>query len=168
MKAGREHRVPHSNAALALLQALQRDGNVVFPDRGKDAALSDMSLTAVLRRMGRKDITVHGFCSTFRDWYAESVGNSFSREVCEHALPHSLPDKVEAAYRRGDLLEAENADAGLGRFSFSSCRRRNCRSADRITLNLFRLSEEIDDRRTAESFRCDHREACRACLAAVR
>jgi integrase len=48
---------------------------------------------------------VHGFRSTFRDWCAESVANSFPREVCEHALPHSLPDKVEAAYRRGDLIE---------------------------------------------------------------
>jgi integrase len=58
----------------------------------------------VLRRMGRGDITVHGFRSTFRDWCAEAVGNAFPREVCEHALAHSLPDKVEAAYRRGDLL----------------------------------------------------------------
>jgi len=62
-----------------------------------------MSLTAVLRRMQRADITVHGFRSTFRDWCAESTG--FPREVCEHALAHSLPDKVEAAYRRGDLLD---------------------------------------------------------------
>lgn len=51
------------------------------------------------------DITVHGFRSTFRDWCAEYSGNAFSRKVCEHALAHSLPDKVEAAYRRGDLLE---------------------------------------------------------------
>jgi integrase len=64
-----------------------------------------MSLTAVLRRMKRGDITVHGFRSSFRDWCAESVANSFPREVCEHALAHSLPDKVEAAYRRGDLIE---------------------------------------------------------------
>jgi integrase len=55
--------------------------------------------------MGRSDITVHGFRSTFHDWCAEAAGNAFSREVCEHALAHSLPDKVEAAYRRGDLLE---------------------------------------------------------------
>jgi integrase len=64
-----------------------------------------MSLTAVLRRMGRSDITIHGFRSSFRDWCAEAVGNSFPREVCEHALAHSLPDRVEAAYRRGDLLD---------------------------------------------------------------
>ena len=64
-----------------------------------------MSLTAVLRRMGRGDITIHGFRSTFRDWCAESLGNSFLLEECEHALAHSLPDRGEVAYRRGDLLE---------------------------------------------------------------
>lgn len=105
MKAGREHRVPLSTHALALLRSLPAVGQHVFPGQRGDAALSDMSLTAVLRRMERDEITVHGFRSTFRDWCAESVGNSFPREVCEHALAHSLPDKVEAAYRRGDLIE---------------------------------------------------------------
>lgn len=105
MKGGREHRVPLSSAAVALLKATPRVGDYVFPGQRKGSMLSDMSLTAVLRRMGRNDITVHGFRSTFRDWCAESVGNSFPREVCEHALAHSLPDKVEAAYRRGDLIE---------------------------------------------------------------
>lgn len=84
---------------------MPRLGDFVFPGAKKDKPLSDMSLTAVLRRMERGDITVHGFRSTFRDWCAESVANSFPREVCEHALAHSLPDKVEAAYRRGDLIE---------------------------------------------------------------
>jgi len=78
---------------------------VYFRGPGKDVSQSDMSLTAVLRRMERDDITVHGFRSTFRDWCSEAEGNNFSREVCEHALAHRLPDKVEAAYRRGDLLE---------------------------------------------------------------
>lgn len=105
MKAGREHRVPLSAQALALLNSAPGMGEIVFPGRKHDSALSDMSLTAVLRRMGCAEITVHGFRSTFRDWCAESVANSFPREVCEHALAHSLPDKVEAAYRRGDLLE---------------------------------------------------------------
>jgi integrase len=105
MKAGREHRVPLSTAALRLLKAMPRLGDHVFPGQRGDVPLSDMSLTAVLRRMDRSEITVHGFRSTFRDWCAESVGNSFPREVCEHALAHSLPDKVEAAYRRGDLIE---------------------------------------------------------------
>ncbi|MES3023874.1 MAG: integrase arm-type DNA-binding domain-containing protein [Pseudomonadota bacterium] len=105
MKAGKEHRVPLSIRAMALLKSIKRGGDVVFPGRDRGTPLSDMSLTAVLRRMGRGDITVHGFRSSFRDWCSEEAGNTFPREVCEHALAHSLPDKVEAAYRRGDLLE---------------------------------------------------------------
>jgi integrase len=105
MKAKREHRIPLSSSALALLRSLPRGGDLIFPGVKSGKPLSDMSLTAVLRRMDRGDITVHGFRSTFRDWCAESVANSFPREVCEHALAHSLPDKVEAAYRRGDLIE---------------------------------------------------------------
>ena len=104
MKAGKEHRVPLSSAAMAVLNAQKRASGFVFPGRSKKNGLSDMSLTAVLRRMGRGDITVHGFRSTFRDWCSETPGATFSREVCEHALAHSLPDRVEAAYRRGDLL----------------------------------------------------------------
>jgi integrase len=105
MKAGREHRVPLSTAALVLLKSMPRIEDLVFPGMKKDVGLSNMTLSAVLRRMGREDITVHGFRSTFRDWCAESAANSFPREVCEHALAHRLPDKVEAAYRRGDLIE---------------------------------------------------------------
>jgi integrase len=105
MKAGKEHRVPLSTAAIALLVALPLRKGLIFYGRYQNAALSDMSLTADLRRMGRDDITIHGFRSSFRDWCAEAFGNTFSREVCEHALAHSLPDKVEAAYRRGDLLD---------------------------------------------------------------
>ena len=105
MKAGREHRVPLSDRAVEILRKAPRLSDVIFPGRRAGSLLSDMSLTAVLRRMDRGDITMHGFRSTFRDWCAESVGNSFPREVCEHALAHSLPDKVEAAYRRGDLIE---------------------------------------------------------------
>ena len=105
MKAGKEHRVPLSSAAVNLLTAIQRRDGLIFPGRSDSVALSDMSLTAVLRRMDRSDITIHGFRSSFRDWCAEAVGNSFPREVCEHALAHSLPDRVEAAYRRGDLLD---------------------------------------------------------------
>lgn len=104
MKAGREHRVPMSTPAMALLASIPRLGAFVFPGRDFVTPLSDMSLTAVLRRMGKGDITVHGFRSTFRDWCAEYGRNSFSR-LCEHALAHSLSDKVEATYQRGDLLE---------------------------------------------------------------
>ncbi len=105
MKMGREHRIPLPTAAVELLGKMPRLGDLVFPGTKKDKPLSDMSLTAVLRRMARNEITVHGFRSSFRDWCSESVANSFPREVCEHALAHSLPDKIEAAYRRGDLIE---------------------------------------------------------------
>lgn len=104
MKAGRPHRVPLSGQALSLIQAQSAAAAFVFSTNGK-VPLSDMTLTAVLRRMGRTDISVHGFRSTFRDWCAEYASNSFSREVCEYALAHRVENKVEAAYRRGDLLE---------------------------------------------------------------
>lgn len=105
MKAGKEHRVPLSSQALAVIEGTPERSGYLFPGKRIGTPLSDMSLTAVLRRLGRSDITVHGFRSTFRDWSIEAEGNVFSREVCEHALAHSLPDNVEAAYRRGDLLE---------------------------------------------------------------
>jgi integrase len=106
MKAGKEHRIPLSKQAVELLSALPRVGDLVFPGSKMEKPLSDMSLTAVLRRMERGDLTAHGFRSTFRDWAAESaVGHSFGREAAEHALAHKLPDKVEAAYRRSDLLD---------------------------------------------------------------
>jgi integrase len=110
MKAGREHRVPLSDAALAILGdlALLRDPKagadaLIFPGAKRGRPLSDMSLTAVLRRMGRGDLTAHGFRSTFRDWCGEAT--EFPRELAEAALAHTLRDKVEAAYRRGDALE---------------------------------------------------------------
>ena len=107
MKAQREHRVPLSARALAILDEMRRfgsePGQLVFPGMRPGRPLSDMSLTAVLKRMGRDDLTVHGFRSTFRDWSAETT--NFPREVCEQALAHTLADKVEAAYRRGDLFE---------------------------------------------------------------
>jgi len=87
-----------------ILAALPHRAGVLFPGL-KQQPLSDMSLTAVLRSMGRDDITVHGFRSSFRDSRAEAEGNNFTREVCEHALAHSLPDRMEVAYRRGDLLD---------------------------------------------------------------
>jgi integrase len=80
-----------------------RQGDFVFPGRKLSKALSNMALLELPRRMNRADLTAHGFRSTFRDWAAECT--SFVREVAEQALAHSLPDKVEAAYRRGDLFE---------------------------------------------------------------
>ena len=106
MKAGVEHRVPLADDVVELLRQMPRiEGcDWIFPGM-KSKPLSDMSLTAVLRRMKRNEITVHGFRSTFRDWASESSASSFGRESAEHALAHSLPDRVEAVYRRGDLFE---------------------------------------------------------------
>jgi integrase len=105
MKAGREHRIPLSKPALALLRELSahRIGGLIFPSAKPNRPLSNMAMLKLLERMGRPDLTVHGFRSTFRDWAAELT--NFPREVAEHALAHSLPDKVEAAYRRGDLFD---------------------------------------------------------------
>lgn len=111
IKAGREHRIPLSGSVITILETLSKvreimpDGELspwVFPGvRGK--SLSNGALLALLKRMGRSDITAHGFRSTFRDWAAEQT--SFPREVAEMALAHAIGDKVEAAYRRGDLIE---------------------------------------------------------------
>lgn len=107
MKAGKEHRVALSSAAITLLEALPAGGGFVFPGRGKDAALSNMAMLGVLKRMGRTDVTVHGMRSTFRDWAGEQT--SHAREVIEHALAHQLADNAEAAYQRGDLLQKRRA-----------------------------------------------------------
>lgn len=101
MKAGKEHRVPLSDDVVNLLEALPRSDGPAFP-APRGGMLSDMSLTAVLKRMGRADLTGHGFRSTFRDWAGETTAHT--REVIEHALAHQLKDKAEAAYARGELL----------------------------------------------------------------
>jgi len=103
MKAGIEHRVPLSPTALEILNNLSKNGIFVFPGTKEIKPLSDMTLTAVLRRMDIKTATVHGFRSAFRDWAAEQT--NFPREVCEAALAHSKRDAVEAAYFRSDLFE---------------------------------------------------------------
>ena len=103
MKAGREHRVPLSKAALEVFHQ-QKEASLnewVFPGQ-KDGPLSDMTLSAVLKRM-KVDAVPHGFRSTFRDWCAEAT--DYPNEVAEMALAHAIGDKVEAAYRRGDLFE---------------------------------------------------------------
>ena len=117
MKAEREHWVPLSDQAIALIKALPKiDGNeYLFPGDRARKPLSDMTLTAIIRRMNKGEkprwidptnsapIVPHGFRSTFRDWSAE-IGH-YPRELAEHALAHSLPDKVEAAYHRGTMME---------------------------------------------------------------
>ena len=103
MKSGRPHRVPLSPRAVELLQALPRMAGteLVFPGvQGKP--MSDMSLTAVMRRMGLSAVP-HGFRSTFSDWCAERTATP--AEVREMALAHAVGDKTEEAYRRGDLFE---------------------------------------------------------------
>lgn len=104
MKAGKEHRVPLSQAALDLLSALPRvmGNNYLFPGARKGRPLSNMAMLMVLRRMKRSDLTTHGFRSTFRDWASEVT--HYPREVCEQALAHAVESSVEAAYRRGDLF----------------------------------------------------------------
>ena len=105
MKAGREHRVPLSAAAFAVVKRLKtiRQNDFVFPGERWNKPLSNMSMLMMLRRIGREDLTVHGFRSTFRDWAAEQT--NFTREVAEAALAHVVADRTEAAYRRGDLFE---------------------------------------------------------------
>lgn len=105
MKGKREHRVPLSDAAAAVLEKMKDhpDSEYVFPGARIGRPLSNMALLMTLRRMGRGDLTAHGFRSTFRDWAAEATG--YPREVAEMALAHAVGDKVEAAYRRGDLFD---------------------------------------------------------------
>jgi integrase len=105
MKAGREHRVPLSSRALAIVQRLAKAkrGPFVFPGQDGKQPLSNMALEAAMRRMEVKPYTVHGFRSSFRDWAGETT--SFPRELAEAALAHTVGDKVERAYRRGDALE---------------------------------------------------------------
>ena len=122
MKAEKEHRVPLSEPAIELLKSIQvhtESQGYIFPAPRGGGMLSDMSLTALIKRMHEQKlkenglgyidpkqnrvITTHGFRSTFRDWSADKT--DYPREVCEHVLAHKLPDEVEAAYLRGAYLE---------------------------------------------------------------
>lgn len=103
-----DHQVPLSNEAIAILNSLSKDIELenpfVFPGPITDC-LSGMSLLMLLRRMGRPDITVHGFRSTFRDWVRDDIRARFSRELAEMALAHVNNNKAEAAYARSPILE---------------------------------------------------------------
>jgi integrase len=101
MKAKKDHRVPLSDRALEILRALPREADFVFI--GDEAGLSHSAMDQVRKRMGRRDFVVHGFRSTFRDWAAERT--SYPNHVVEMALAHTIGNKVEAAYRRGDLFD---------------------------------------------------------------
>lgn len=104
MKAGREHRVPLSPAAVALVKPLVDTGAsaFLFPATKENQHLSNMAMLQLLKRMKREDLTVHGFRSTFKDWARETT--DYAREVSEAALAHIIGDQTEAAYARGDLF----------------------------------------------------------------
>lgn len=104
MKAGKEHRVPLAPRSVEIItEQLRQNAPYVFPGGRAKQALSSMAMLMLLKRMERENLTVHGFRSTFRDWGAEQT--AYPAEVLEMALAHSVGDKVEAAYRRGDLFE---------------------------------------------------------------
>lgn len=106
MKSERDHRVPLSPQAMAILhdmRTLSDGGSFVFPGAKRGRHLSNAAMSAVLKRMGHDAITVHGFRSTFRDWCGECT--NFPRELAETSLAHVLRDKTEAAYARGDLFK---------------------------------------------------------------
>ena len=107
MKARIEHRVPLSRRATEILRELERDresgDDYVFAGQRERSPLSNMALLMMLRRMKQGDITAHGFRSTLSDWASEV--SSFSGELRETALAHTIQNKAERAYRRGDALE---------------------------------------------------------------
>jgi integrase len=108
MKMRREHRVPLCNAALNIIDALPQDGDYLFPGRRAGKPLDHKTLLRVLEALGVSDTaTAHGFRSTFRDWGAE-LGD-YPNELLELAIAHAVGDKVEAAYRRGNMLEKRHA-----------------------------------------------------------
>jgi integrase len=101
MKVHREHRVPLSKQVIALLNSLPSREGLVFPG-SKGKPLSDMTLTAVMRRM-KVDAVPHGLRSSFRTWAADFTNHP--REVCEQCLAHTTGSDVELAYQRSDLFE---------------------------------------------------------------
>lgn len=105
MKAGREHRVPLSARAFAIVKGLakEHEGDFLFQGQRRNRPLSNMAMDMVLRRMKRTEATVHGFRSSFRDWAGNA--SNFPRELAETALAHVIGDKAEQAYRRSDALE---------------------------------------------------------------
>lgn len=105
MKGGKLHRVPLSESAVSVLDAMAKlkISDYVFPGQRPNKPLSSMALQMLMRRMTVADFTPHGFRSSFRDWAGECT--SFAREVAEAALSHTIGDEAEQAYRRGDALE---------------------------------------------------------------
>jgi integrase len=103
MKMSKDHRVPLTPRMLVVLDGVRPLGSdLVFPSL-RGGVMSDMTLSALIRRMGIEGVTLHGFRSSFRDWAGEAT--SFPREIAEAALAHAVGDAAEQAYRRGDALE---------------------------------------------------------------
>jgi len=102
MKAEREHRIPLSSRCIEILSEMPRLNDFVFAG-GRGKGLSNMAMAELLKRMGYRGITVHGFRSCFRDWAAERT--NYPHELCEMALAHTIKNQAEAAYRRGDMIE---------------------------------------------------------------
>lgn len=119
MKASRPHRIALSTAAFDIVSQIRdiQSGRFVFPGAKSDQPLSNMALLMLLRRLGHEGLTVHGFRSSFADWAAERT--AYPDEVRQMALAHTVSDKVEAAYRRGDLFEKRRA---LGQAWADFCR----------------------------------------------
>jgi integrase len=114
MKARREHRVPLSDQAVALLAALPREGEYVFPGSRKNKPINLVGMAHILKKMGRTDITVHGFRSSFSTWANE---RSYPQPAIEMSLAHAVGGAVERAYRRTDLLsQRAKLMADWGRF----------------------------------------------------
>jgi integrase len=105
MKTNKEHKVPLSSAALVVLKGMReiRRSDYIFSGEREGRPIGKNMATCLAKEVAGRDITLHGFRSTFRDWAAERT--TFPREVAEMALAHTIPDAVEAAYRRGDLFE---------------------------------------------------------------
>ena len=106
MKAGKEHEVPLSKRALAILESVHREGTddgFIFIGARSGAPLSNLAMLEMLRGMRGYGFTVHGFRSTFRDWAGDRT--NYARDVIEHALAHRIKDKAEASYRRASALE---------------------------------------------------------------
>jgi integrase len=107
MKAEKAHQIPLSHRTREIVMMMQKaridDAEYVFIGDHPGRPLSNMAMLALLKRMGRDDLTVHGFRSTFRDWAGEKT--NYAREVVEHAMAHQLPDAAEAAYARGTLFD---------------------------------------------------------------
>ena len=135
MKSDREHRVPLSDSAMTIVEEAMSlsDGPYLFPGDRPGKPLSDMSMTMLLRRMGRDNITVHGFRSSFRDWAGDET--HFPREVAEAALSHVIGDEAEQAYRRGDALAKRRDLMSWPITSKTEQPTTSCRSPDRHNPN---------------------------------